>query len=456
MQNTETKSISQEKNIFNRLNNFFNKFELKKLLHQSNINKIKGFKVNDIILKIVELPFIQKNFYQGIVKNVDIDFNKSVAYDLLNNSKYNWRVLLYKITALILKTFLQPLTTENRQDVLILDDTAHPRNRSKKVELLAKVYDHVFHKYFKGFRILSLCWSDGNSLLPVDFALLSSNKAENRYQGMNTKIDKRSCGYKRRQEAISKSTDLIAPMIKRVLNNGIKAKHLLMDSWYGFPAIIASIVPIIDVICMLKDMPKVHYYQSTACFTLRELYKQMKKRRGKAAIKGSRIVDIVSDNKTIKAKIVFVKNRNHKRSWLAILSTDISLSDEEIVRIYGKRWDIEVFFKMMKQCLNLNGEVELRSYDGMIAHISIVMLRYIFLTVEQRNSADDKTFGGVFLELVEEMKDITVMDALNRIMLLAFEKIKELNYVSKEIAEKILDVFMGIALENYKLKRITV
>ena len=35
------------------------------------------------------------------------------------------------------------------------------------------------------------------------------------------------------------------------------------------------------------------------------------------------------------------------------LSTDLTLSDEEVVRIYGKRWDIEVFFKMTKSYLCL-------------------------------------------------------------------------------------------------------
>lgn len=454
MQITKSKSNEQEKRIQNNLNNFFERFGITKILNQSNIRKVRGIKVKDILLRIAELPFRQKNFYQGIANNQEIGFNKSAAYDLLNNNRYNWRLFLYKIVAIVLKAFFKPLTDEKREDVLVLDDTAHPRNRSKKVELLAKVYDHVSHKYFKGFRILSLCWSDGASLLPVDFALLSSNKAENRYQEMNAKIDKRSCGYRRREEAISKSTDLIAPMIKRVLKNGIKAKHLLMDSWYGFPSIITSVKPMIDVICMVKNMKTIFYYQSGTAFTLGQLYKQMKKRRGRAAIKGSQMVEIKSGDQTIQVKLVFVKNRNNKRDWLAILSTDMSLADEEVVRIYGKRWDIEVFFKMMKQCLHLNGEVELRNFDGMVAHITIVMLRYVFLTVEQRSSSDDKTFGGVFRDTIDEIQDITILEALNRILILAFEKIRGLECLSKDTVDKIMDILMGIVIENYQLKRI--
>jgi hypothetical protein len=54
----------------------------------------------------------------------------------------------------------------------------------------------------------------------------------------------------------------------------------------------------------------------------------------------------------------------------------------------------------------------------MIAHITIVLLRYIFLTVEQRVSIDAKTLGGLYLSEIEEMKDITLLEALMRIMTL--------------------------------------
>ncbi|MNI23534.1 hypothetical protein D3C73_771250 [compost metagenome] len=47
-------------------------------------------------------------------------------------------------------------------------------------------------------------------------------------------------------------------------------------------------------------------------------------------------------------KLVFVQNRNKRREWLAIISTDLTVSEDEIVRIYGMRWSIETFFKFTK------------------------------------------------------------------------------------------------------------
>jgi hypothetical protein len=85
-------------------------------------------------------------------------------------------------------------------------------------------------------------------------------------------------------------------------------------------------------------------------------------------------------------KIVFIQNRNKKREWLAILSTDVTLSETEIVRIYGMRWDIEVFFKTTKSLLRLQKEFQGRSYDMLISHTTIVFTRYIVLAWQHRCS----------------------------------------------------------------------
>ena len=88
--------------------------------------------------------------------------------------------------------------------------------------------------------MLTLGWSDGNSFLGVDFALLSSTKKEHRYNEINPDIDKRTCGYQRRTEAITKSTELMEPMIERALKMGVKSKYVLMDSWFSMPVSLSA------------------------------------------------------------------------------------------------------------------------------------------------------------------------------------------------------------------------
>lgn len=65
--------------------------------------------------------------------------------------------------------------------VFIVDDSILRRDRSKKADLLARVYDHVTRRFVRGFSMFTLGWSDGYSFVPINFVMLSSAKTENRY-----------------------------------------------------------------------------------------------------------------------------------------------------------------------------------------------------------------------------------------------------------------------------------
>jgi hypothetical protein len=55
---------------------------------------------------------------------------------------------------------IDELTSKARNPVLIFDDSTISRPRSKNVELLAKVFDHTTGRYLRGFRMLTMAWSD--------------------------------------------------------------------------------------------------------------------------------------------------------------------------------------------------------------------------------------------------------------------------------------------------------
>ena len=82
--------------------------------------------------------------------------------------------------------------------------------------------------------------------------------------------------------------------------------------------------------------------------SLISIYNKNRKRRGKSKYLLSVIVDVVKDNEIIPAKVVYVRNRNKRKEYLCLISTDVNLDEDEIIRIYGKRWEIEVFSKCVK------------------------------------------------------------------------------------------------------------
>ena len=146
----------------------------------------------------------------------------------------------------------------------------------------------------------------------------------------------------------------------------------------------------------------------------------------------------------IPAKIVCVRNKSKKKDWLAILSTDMSLSEEEIIRIYGKRWDIEVFFKSCKSYLRLVKECRSTSYDALNAHTAIVFTRYMMLSVAQRRNTDDKTLCELYFCLMDELDDITFSQSM-RIIIDALVD-SDMEYF--HITERELEGFMASFLQR--------
>ena len=118
------------------------------------------------------------------------------------------------------------------------------------------------------------------------------------------------------------------------------------------------------------------------------IYRKNKKRRGRSRYLLSVEVEIIKDGNVIPAKVVYVRNRNNRKDYLCLLSTDLSLEENEIIRLYGKRWDIEVFFKVCKSYLKLSRECHSLSYDAMTAHTAVVFTRYMMLSLESRESND--------------------------------------------------------------------
>lgn len=152
---------------------------------------------------------------------------------------YAWRRFLTLLSATTIHK-VSSLTSAKRVTTFIIDDFMFERNRSKKVELLARCWDHAKNKTYKGFRMLTLEWSDGHAFVPVDFSLLLSF-LKTQINGIVEAIDKRTSGYKRRLESLKSAPELVPDMIDRALSAGMNASYVLMDSWFTHEPLILPI-----------------------------------------------------------------------------------------------------------------------------------------------------------------------------------------------------------------------
>ena len=442
-----TQNIRDNQECEGRISNFLKQFGIGKLLLKCGAGKEKGICIAAIFRYLLCLMFSDRSMYMQIETGRFVEgYSKNTVYRFLNSIKTNWERFTILLSEKIINRFLRPLTGENREDVFIFDDSTYKKTGYKHTELVAKVFDHVSMKYIKGFRMLTLGWSDGNSFVPVTHRLMSSSKDENML-GVEKDFDKRSNAYKRRAQARMKATDVMLDMLKKALKAGHRAKYVLFDSWFSNPKEIVRIKNEchLDTIAMIKKSSKINYLFNGEKLNVKQIFSKCKKRPGRSKYLISVMVTVTAKDEkgnevVIPAKIVCVRNRSNKKDWLAMICTNTELSEKEIIRIYGKRWDIEVFFKTCKSMLKLESCRSL-SYDAMTAYVSIVFTRYMLLSVEKRIDEDDRTAGELFFLMCDELQDITFSHSMSIIAQAFLDSVMDLLHLTDEQVSALLDKF---------------
>ena len=443
MDNSITQANQNDKQISKSIKRFFMRFHISSVLKAANAYKKKGIPVVEVFQYLFLLIFSNRSMYMSLITGRNTPgFAKDTVYRFMKMLQINWIRFTTLLASRIIRDAIVPLDSGERKNVLIIDDSMFERNRSKKVELLAKAYDHANHRYRFGFRMLTLGWSDGSTFLPVNSVLLSSESKKNRINEA-ADVDKRTAGYRRRMLSMQKGTLAMPELLKAAKKATIPASYVLFDSWFSSPSTLHAVKSIgYDVIVMVKKTPKMFFRYNGEDMSLISIYGKNKKRRGRSRYLLSVLVDVVKDGESIPAKVVYVRNRNKRKEYLCLICTDPSLDENEIIRIYGKRWDIEVFFKVCKSYLNLSRECNSLSYDAMTAHTAVVFTRYMMLSLESRESGDNRSLGELFLYFSDEMADITWIQAFHMLLQMFRSILKDNTELTEEKINELVDAFM--------------
>src|SRR5574344_1549992 len=393
-------------NFKSSLKQLFSYLGVSALLKQANFKERAGYgsPVSELYFKEISSCFFSKNktFHCNFTASnqTNVCSSKSSLYRFLSNEHNNWRKFLLLLASRVISK-IKHLSNSDRKFCFVLDDSVLERAKGKEVELLARIHDHVSQSFVKGFTCIQLGWTDGNSYIPVNNALLSSSKEENRYCEASVAID----------------------LIKQSLNAGICADYVLMDSWFTTEPFIQEVTALgLDVIGMVKALKQRYWYNGKQ-LNLRKLYQ---------AIPNKHNADIICSAKVktkngINVKIVFIRNRNSHREYLALLSTDLNISDEDIVRQYSKRWLIETNFRAQKQYFKLGTETYARNYDNLISFMTMSSVRYVIMEFSRRYNSDTRSLGELFRNTSEQLEDIPFIDAIDSLMRCFSNLAKELD-----------------------------
>ena len=152
-------------------------------------------------------------------------------------------------------------------------------------------------------------------LIPVNSCLLASSKESN-IIGPKRSFDKRTIAGKRRELAQTKAPKAMLTLLDNATKAGLSADYVLFDSWFDTPAQITDIKSRrIDVIAMIKKSSRIKYEYCGKQLSIKKIYSQNKKRRGRSKYLLS--VDVkVGKEEPIAAKIVCVRNKANRKDWL--------------------------------------------------------------------------------------------------------------------------------------------
>ena len=427
--------------LFNAISSFFCTFGIGNLLRKCNAQKEKGVPILDIFKYKLCNVFSDRSMYmQQKTGSFKESFSKNTFYRFLNSPKTNW----LRFTTLLSKKVVdkvEPLTDDERVNAFIVDDSLFERTSCKKTELGSRVFDHTSMKYRKGYRLMTLGWTDGNTFLPINSCLLASSKEHNLI-GPVEQFDGRSLAAKRRKFAQMKGTEVMIELLRNAHSAGHSADYVLFDTWFSSPAQLIAVKNLgLDSIAMIKKSSRIYYEYEGEQLSIKKIFGICKKRRGRSKYLLS--VNVMVGKEKLPAKIVWVRNKKNKKDWIAFICTNPELSEEEIIRIYGKRWQIEVFFKTCKSYLNLISECHSLTYDALTAHVAIVFTRYLMIAMEQRRNEDDRTLGEIFYFFTDELKDITFGESFQIIITAMIESVCAIFQPTEEQLELFIEMFVG-------------
>ena len=404
--------------------------------------KEKGVPVLDIFKYKLCNAFSDRSMYmQQKTGSFKESFSKNTFYRFLNSPKTNW----LRFTSLLSKAVadvVEPLTADDRVNAFVVDDSLFERTSCRKTELGSRVFDHVSMKYKKGYRLMTVGWTDGNTFLPVNSCLLASSKESNLI-GPVDHFDGRSLAARRRKLAQMKGTEAMIELLKSARSAGHRADYVLFDTWFSSPAQLIAVKKLgLDSIAMIKKSNRIYYeYKDEQC-SIKKIFGICKKRPGRSRYLLSVNVMVGKDQK-IPAKIVCVRNKKNRKDWIAFICTNPDLSEDEIIRIYGKRWQIEVFFKTCKTYLNLISECHSLSYDALTAHTAIVFTRYLMIAMEQRRNEDERTLGEIFFFFTDELADITFGESFQIILNIMIDSVCAIFQPTEKQLQLFIDMFVG-------------
>ena len=282
-------------------------------------------------------------------KITDSQFSKDSVYRFLSSGQF-----CEKNYWLSIRETLR--SVEDSNACISFDDTIVHKPHSQTNEIIEYYRDHTINKSVKSINILSYTYQTKDVSLPLNYRVIRKNK---------TVTDEN--GKSKRKAEFTKNQSMRA-MLKMAKVNKIKYRYVLADSWYTTNENLKYIHKDLNklFVCAIKTN-KVFKF-------LGEDFKQFRKlNKGnfyEIELKGYLFPVFLT-------KQVF-KNEDGKEASLYLITNDEFLNYDSTIKVYKKRWNIEVYHKSLKQNCSM-GKATVRTVQTIIGHIFCSIYSYVKL-----------------------------------------------------------------------------
>lgn len=228
---------------------------------------------------------------------------------------------------------------EGQDGVLIIDDSIAEKPSSDENELICWHWDHSKGRAVKGINFVTAIYHRPGISLPIGFELVV--KTELYFDPKDQKMKRRSL--------VSKNQHAMA-LAAQAVKNQIPFRYVLADTWYAS----------VENMRLIRIDLKKHFIMPLKDNRKVALSKQDHKRGCSVKIEDL----VLEDHATLQiwlegipfplllVKQVFI-NEDESTGVLYLVTSDLDLTYDEITAIYQKRWNVEPFYKSLKQNASL-------------------------------------------------------------------------------------------------------
>lgn len=292
---------------------------------------------------------------------------------------------------------------ESEEGVIIVDDTIEEKPSTDENEIICWHYDHSKGRSIKGVNIISAMYYSKGFRIPVMFDLVRKTK---------TVIDKKT----KKEKRISEKTknEQYREMLKVCAKNNIKFKYVLNDVWYASSENMMLVKEELkkDFVMPIKTNRKIALskkdklsgkYVTVSTLGLKENTQQ------EVYLEGVRFPLLL-------IKQVF-KNADGTEGVLYLVSSDLTITYEQITIIYHKRWKVEEYHKSLKQhvclCKSPTKRVRTQSNHIFASIYSFFKLEYLSIKSEINQTAlRTKIYLSATRAALDELRNLNVSFAV--------------------------------------------